>query len=1435
MNEGRDLPGSPDEGDSGQVCDPTVDLGEGGSSTLAEAYPAIVAFGVLGPLTAVVDGRPLSIGGPIPRRLLAALLARAPHAVPVDVLVDDVWGDAAPTTAVRTLHSHVNRLRTVLGRDQPWALETVSGGYQMVLRREDLDAWVFEDLLSSSEEEGVEPTAEAGRLRAALQLWRGPAYGEFLGTGFADGESTRLEALRELAIEDRVEADLAAGLGPGLVAELETLVAEHPFRERLWAALVVATYRSGRQAEALGVYQRARDLLRDELGVDPGPQLRSAERRVLAQDPDLLASPSQAPVHCPWKGLAAYEPADSGFFVGRERLVSELVARLVDNSVVVVTGPSGSGKSSVVRAGLLPSLAAGAVLGSGEWRCATVTPGPDPLATLGAALCDALDLLVVDQAEEIFGAPAEAMPSIAATLRGAIRRGTRLVLVVRGDMFARLAELAGLSSVAGSGTVLVGAPDPDELRRVVQVPARKVGLSVEPALVEAVVADVAGRPAALPLLSTALVRTWERCDGHRLTMADYVAAGGTTSALERLAEETYGSLDEDGRLAARRILLRLTVLEDGRWARRPVPVASVMPAGDEASARALETLSARRLVTVGHDDVQLSHEALLVAWPRLAGWLQERVATSGVVDHLATSALTWAVSGREPSDVYRGARLQAGLDLELTHPEELGEVDREFLAAGRAEAERELRQVRAEHRRLRFVAAGLVVLLVVALVSGSVAVRRTRDATDAARVADAQRLGLEAVTRGDPTQALLMAVAAVRLDGSPSTESNLLATLQETSAPASTRRIAAPAVHLAMSSDGWLAVSHSDGTIDTIDVASTDAGFMDPQRSWSRGRPSGAHQWLAEPDGLVVGATSPSRLFFVSSATGAPALFATGWDPHTFVVTQDSTWVVGIPATTTRASGSILLARTAATGRVVHRALGGEPVGLAPGGGSTVVVAERPPALEIVDLGGKEPIRRFPMARDIVSLAASPDGRFLASATSDGTVTVIDAGSGASAVLSGLGPDPVALAFSADGALLAGASAAKAGIVVWSTTPSFPQTRIGASGGTVRSLAWAPDGHTLYSGPSGLPVVQVWDVSDDRQLGNPIVGSDSSVTTVTASAVDVTSRVLGVGTAQGLVKFVAIDTRRPTVSAQGSDVDRGVVSVAFADHGRLALTADVRGVLTVWDVATATPLGELTGASGSGATAPILANAPVGPDGRTAASFYDGYALGLFDVVDQRVVRPPVYPDLGTYPQSEVLGWSPDGRSVVVRTLESGQTSLLALVDVTSGAVRWSVAPPEELGDAGTVFTADGSELIVPGQSGALHVLDASTGRPRGVQEGSDGSAGDPLRTTTSPISVSRSPAGGLLATAGAARPIEVWDAVTGELRGVLSVASETTAARFLSDTELVGVTTDGAVQTYTLAVDDWIARACRVAGRELTPQEWHEFLSGYPYQEVCR
>ena len=163
---------------------------------------------------------------------------------------------------------------------------------------------------------------------------------------------------------------------------------------------MLALYRQGRQGDALEAYRRARAELSDGLGVDPGPRLRELEAQVLAQDPGLLAVSAQTRQPCPYKGLARYDAADADLFVGRERLVEELVARLVDERFLVVVGPSGAGKSSLVRAGLVPALAGGALPGSDAWPVVVMVPGAEPLEALEAALADRLAVLVVDQAEE---------------------------------------------------------------------------------------------------------------------------------------------------------------------------------------------------------------------------------------------------------------------------------------------------------------------------------------------------------------------------------------------------------------------------------------------------------------------------------------------------------------------------------------------------------------------------------------------------------------------------------------------------------------------------------------------------------------------------------------------------------------------------------------------------------------------------------------------------------------------------------------------------------------------------------------------------------------------------------------------------------------------------------------------------------------------------
>jgi DNA-binding SARP family transcriptional activator/WD40 repeat protein len=1396
-------------------------------------------FGVLGALTVTDGGRPLALGGPVQRRLLAAMLAHAPNAVSSETLVDDVWGEAAPATALRTLHSHVTRLRDALGRDSVGVIETVAGGYRLSLQRPDVDAWVFEDLVHTATSNGTTPSESSTMLRQALSIWRGPAYAEFSGVPFADAEGRRLESLREHARDSAIDSDLASGRGADLVPELEALVVEHPFRERLWSALVVSLYRAGRQADALDAYQRARTVLGDELGVDPGPELRAVEAKVLAHDPSLLVTSPPRVLTCPWKGLAAYEPGDADFFVGRDGVVSEVIARLVDYSVVIVTGPSGSGKSSLVRAGVVPALSDGAIIGSATWKVTLLSPGSQPLDAVRMAVADAPDLLVIDPGDDLLAVPGAAeVGPVAETLRSAVSAGMRIVMTLRGDLYGRLTELNALAPRAGAGTVLVGPPRDDELRQVVELPARRVGLDVDPNLVDAVVSDVRGRPASLPLLSTALVRTWERREGSRLTLAGYVAAGGTASALERLAEEAYASMDGDERLAARRILLRLVVNDDGLWRRRRLPIGEAVPDGDDLAQRALQVLSDHRLVSIDVGDVQLSHEALTGAWTRFASWLAEREQTSGVFDHLTATALAWQVGGRDDADLYRGTRLQAALDVEASVPDELGPVEREFIASSRAAADREITDLRRGRRRLMLVAGGLVLLLVLASLAGALAVRSRNDAAQAALEADAQRVGLEALNRTDSPQKLLLAVAAVRLHDNAGTQASLLAALQDAGgAAATTVPLTAPSETLTVSTDGWIAVAESNGQVQAFapDLGSSEDQV--PAGSWSQGTPTNAIAWLTGHDAILVGASDPARVFSMNAENGGVSVFAVGWNPSVFAATGDQSWVVGTP-TAPSADGADTLVGQSIQGQAANMQvpLSGAAIAMVPGPGATVTIVERG-TVERVDLRAARVLSAASVPNGAL-VVASTDGQRAAASSPDGTIDLVDLRTGAARrPVPRIDEQLAAMALSADGSLLAGVGRRDGVIRVWSTATGVERAVFTSTFGPVHALAWSPDGARLYTTPTGVAALQAWDLASYVSPAMPIAaagpaGSGSTTTT----AVDPTSRTVAVGTDLGRPWFLDLGSGRAHSSTGPKRAP--LVSVAFADDGRLVLTADGGGVLSVWDPASGDLIADLTKPTRVESQSDG-ARAPVGPDGHTAASFIDGFGLQLVDVVSRRI-GPPVYPDLGNQSMYEVLGWSPDGRYVVVGAqgitispTRGYSPGVWALVDPHDGQVVWRTSAPEQVVAADAVFAENGRTIILPGESGRLYFVDAETGV---VQDPAGAAAARPpaVNDRQTPASLSVAPNGGQLSVVSQAHPVEIWDVATAQQSGTVRVPAETVNARFVSDHELVTTTVTGAVTLHDLSVADWIRLACKGAGRELTPIEWAQFLPTHPYRSVC-
>lgn len=383
----------------------------------------------------------------------------------------------------------------------------------------------------------------------------------------------QLRAEAGLTQEELAEA---AGLSPRSVSDLERGI--HPTARKDTAVLL---------AGALGLAEPARPLfVAAARGRGPAEEVLAALRGE--------AAPGGAAV-CPFKGLAFFDRADAEYFRGRERLVADLLARLVESPLAGILGSSGVGKSSLLRAGVLPALSAGALPGSERWRQVLLRPGTHPDAELGRALAgDRLGdvagqlapgerlVIAVDQLEELFtlceqeDERAAFAGEIAAAAADRERRAL-VVLSLRADFYGGFASYPQLAAMLSASHVLVGPMDRQDLARAIEEPAGRAGLEVERPLAEALVTDVAGEPGGLPLLSTMLLELWRVRDGRVLRYDSYRASGGVRGAVARLAENAYTQLGEGERRIARGLMLRLASGEDGTLARRRVPLGELEP------------------------------------------------------------------------------------------------------------------------------------------------------------------------------------------------------------------------------------------------------------------------------------------------------------------------------------------------------------------------------------------------------------------------------------------------------------------------------------------------------------------------------------------------------------------------------------------------------------------------------------------------------------------------------------------------------------------------------------------------------------------------------------------------------------------------------------------------------------------------------------------
>ena len=741
-------------------------------------------FRILGPLEAHADGHRIDLGPYKQRALLALLLLHVDRVVPTDRILEELWGDDAAGKE-KALWVHISRLRSALEphrstRGGSSVLMTRDHGYLLRVDAASIDARRFEAAVNEARDRlALEPDAASEILREALALWRGAALQDFAYDDFAATEIARLEELRVQALETRIEADLKRGVSGELVVELEELVQQHPLRERCVVQLMHALYRAGRQAEALRAFQSFRRRIGEELGIEPSPELRRLEEQILVHDPGLVG-PSFARAAQPtttinpFKGLHAFREGDAEDFFGRDRLVAEVVGRVDGGTrLVALVGPSGSGKSSVVRAGVVPTLRKGAVPGSQRWLFASMVPGAHPFAELEAALLrstiDAPDsltaqladetlgllrcvlrvlpddtsrlVLVIDQFEELFTLVDDESERrrFLANLVAALddpRARVIVILTLRADSYHRPLDYAEFAARLASNVVNVLPLTSDELESAAREPAGRTGVSLEPALLAELLADVIGQPGALPIFQYALTELFDRRHSDVLTADAYRSMGGVRGALSRRADDLYHRLTIDEQEAARQLLLRLvTITERDDWVRRRVPASEIVSLGVDVVTMesVIDQLGRHRFLAFDRDHssatptVEVAHEALLWEWDRLRGWIEDGRHDVKRRASLDAAVVEWVHAERDGDYLLAGNRLaeyerwRASTSMSLTATEQdyldasLTRRD-EAVATEAARTARETQLGRRARRRWWGLVAGAAALAVVAVV-----------------------------------------------------------------------------------------------------------------------------------------------------------------------------------------------------------------------------------------------------------------------------------------------------------------------------------------------------------------------------------------------------------------------------------------------------------------------------------------------------------------------------------------------------------------------------------------------------------------------------------------------------------------------------------------------------------------------------------------------
>jgi len=1156
----------------------------------------------------------------------------------------------------------------------------------------------------------------------------------------------------------------------------------------------------------------------------------------------------------PYRGLACFRREDADWFFGRSELTALAVGRARECQAaglpLVVVGPSGAGKSSLLRAGLIPALA------RRDDPVPLAVPGTDPLGTLAGLIDGTHRIVVVDQFEEIF-APAvdeASRKSFIGSLFAAAARDREPPLVLlglRADFYGQALRYPPLARALQDGQVVAGPMSATELREAIVEPARLAKTSVDDALVELLLSELrlqghaAHDAGALPLLSYALLAAWDRHRSGRLTVADYLATGGIAGAVRNAADRALGELDNESRPAARWLFSRLVwVGQDTPDIRRRAAIDELCAGPDGHAREALDTFIAHRLLTADDGTVEIAHEIVLSAWPVLRGWIDGDRADLLIRRRVTEAAQEWSARGRDSGDLLRGGKLAMARSL-ATDPgrrAELTSAERELLDASLAAEHAQRQAERRGARRLRNLAAGLAVAVLLAGGLTAYAFGQRAQAASQRELATSRQIASEAAQlRGqDPGLAAQLSLAAFQAAPTPQARGALL----DSSATAIPTRLTGPSgivQAVTLSPDRrLLAAVDSDGGLWLWNLADPDQAHLAARLG------TACYAAAFSPDGhtLAVGCTDDNVHLF--SVTGQASVRATG------TMTGPGSTVYSVafsPDGQTLAAGS-------ADGNVWLWNLAdprGHGQALAADGGYVQAVAFDPAggwlaagtAAGTVRLWNLSTLGRPAPSRPAPGKPAR--GKPTPGKPTPGQPTLVRQ------ALTGPAGPVYSVAFSPDGQTLA-AGSGDSHVYLWSIRDRRSLGRLSGATSWVNAVAFSPSGDTLAAGGSD-DTVRLWDVATRK-----VTATLAHPGPVTSVAWDGAGRLV-TGAADGDVRLWRLPP--PVLAADGV-----VNGVAFSKHGGLLAVAS--DDLRLWNAATRLPLGPAQTVSGAVPEAVAFA-----PDRQLLATADSDGTVRLWGYTRSGALTAVGGVLRGAASgQAEAVAFSPTGgllasggddgtvrlwsvgstaRTMPVTVLKAFSAQVFTVAFSPGGQVLaaagandtvrlWNLADPAHpaplatlTGPAGTVysvaFSPSGDLLAAASADRSVYLWNVSDPR-HPVRDGP---------ALTGPASyvyaLAFSPSGGLLAAGSTDDTVWLWTmartpalyaTLTGPTNYVYAVAFSPSGGT------LAAGSADGTVRLWDTGPGDAAAGICAAAGDQITRQEWERYVPGVPYAAPC-